>query len=106
MTLPIDFNGLDTSVHGPIRLGVLTAIHMTGPLDFTSLKKRLQVADGALGRHLAKLESVGYLAGSREFIGRRPRTTYSITRSGQLALQSYLQAMQDLIDAVGGDGSR
>ena len=101
MTAPIDFNGLDTSVHGPIRLGVLTAVHISGPLDFTSLKKRLRVADGALGKHLSKLESVGYLASSRSLIGRRPRTTYSITRKGRLALQGYLQAMQDLIDAVG-----
>ncbi|MFC1525897.1 transcriptional regulator [Candidatus Latescibacterota bacterium] len=101
MTLPIDFNGLDTSVHGPIRLGVLTAVHMSGPLDFTSLKKRLQVADGALGKHLSRLESVGYLASRRKLIGRRPRTTYSITRKGHLALQGYLQAMQDLIEAVG-----
>ena len=27
---PIDFNGLDTAVHGPVRLGVLTALQMDG----------------------------------------------------------------------------
>ena len=43
---PIDFNGLDTAVHGPVRLGVLTALQIDGPLDFTTLKKRLRVADG------------------------------------------------------------
>ena len=37
----IDFNGLDTAVHGPVRLGVLTALQTAGPLDFTTLKKRL-----------------------------------------------------------------
>ena len=31
--LPIDFNGLDTAVHGPIRLGVLSALQIDGPLD-------------------------------------------------------------------------
>ena len=38
---PIDFNGLDTTVHGPLRLGVLTALQLDGPHDFTALKKRL-----------------------------------------------------------------
>src|SRR5262249_8152212 len=53
---PIDFNGLDSTVHGPVRLGVLTALQIDGPLDFTTLKKHLQVADGTLGLHLEKLE--------------------------------------------------
>ena len=59
---PIDFNGLDTAVHGPVRLGVLTALQTDGPLDFTTLKKRLEVADGAMGIHLRKLEDIRYIA--------------------------------------------
>ena len=53
---PIDFNGLDTAVHGPMRLGVMTALYLDGPLDFTTLKKRLQATDGALGQHLLTLD--------------------------------------------------
>jgi DNA-binding HxlR family transcriptional regulator len=98
---PIDFNGLDTTVHGPVRLGVLTSLHTDGGLDFTTLKKRLDVVDGVLGLHLGKLEEKGYIASRRQFVGRRPRTTYRITRLGRGALQQYLGAMQSLIDAVG-----
>jgi DNA-binding MarR family transcriptional regulator len=97
---PIDFNGLDTAVHGPVRLGVLTALQVDGALDFTTLKKRLDVADGALGLHLAKLEGVGYVACSKAFVGRRPRSTYRITPRGRKALADYLDTMQRLIDAV------
>ena len=97
---PIDFNGLDTAVHGPVRLGVLTALHTDGPLDFTTLKKRLEVADGALGLHLRKLEDTGYITCKKTFVGRRPKSTYRITRPGRKALADYLHAMQQLIDAV------
>ena len=97
---PIDFNGLDTKVHGPVRLGVLTALQMDGQLDFTTLKKRLQVADGALGTHLRKLEDAGYVDGLKAFVGRRPRTTYRITRQGRRALDSYLAQMRQLLDAL------
>jgi DNA-binding HxlR family transcriptional regulator len=97
---PIDFNGLDSAVHGPVRLGTLTALHTDGPLDFTTLKKRLEVVDGVLGLHLRKLEEKRYIASKRSYVGRRPKTTYHITRAGRGALRAYLAAMQALIDAV------
>jgi DNA-binding MarR family transcriptional regulator len=97
---PIDFNGLDTTVHGPVRLGVLTALHMDGPLDFTTLKKRLGVADGALGLHLQKLEGAGYINAQTVLRGRRPRTTYRLSPAGRTALAAYLDAMRTLLDAV------
>lgn len=97
---PIDFNGLDTAVHGPVRLGVLTALQIDGPLDFTTLKKRLQVADGAMGMHLKKLEDSGYVVFKKAFVGRRPKTTYRITGTGRKALAKYLEAMQQVINGV------
>ncbi|MCZ6653397.1 MAG: transcriptional regulator [Planctomycetota bacterium] len=104
---PIDFNGLDSAVHGPVRLGVLTALRIEGPLDFTTLKKRLEVGDGVLGLHLRKLEETGYLTCKKTFVGRRPKSTYRITRSGRKALADYLDAMQSLINAVeAGQGGR
>lgn len=98
---PIDFNGLDSTVHGPVRLGVLTALHMDGPLDFTTLKKRLRVTDGVLGMHLEKLETAGYIAASKALIGRRPKTTYKVSATGRRALADYLAAMRRLLDAIG-----
>jgi predicted ArsR family transcriptional regulator len=104
--MPIDFNGLDTAVHGPVRLGVLTALQTDGPLDFTTLKKRLVVTDGALGLHLQKLEEVGYVGCEKAFVGQRPKSTYRITPAGRRALSNYLDAMQAVIDSVRGARGR
>lgn len=98
---PIDFNGIDSAVHGPIRLGVLCALKTDGELDFTTLKKRLSAADGALGIHLQKLETIGYVTCHKEFVGRRPRSTYRISPVGSKALSNYLESMQRLIDSFG-----
>jgi DNA-binding MarR family transcriptional regulator len=95
-----DFNGLDTLVHGPIRLGTLTALSIDGDLDFTSLKHRLSVADGALGMHLQKLEEAGYITASKRFIGKRPNTSYRITPAGKKAYAQYLRNLQHLLDQV------
>ena len=97
---PLNFNGLDTIVHGPVRLGVLTSLQMDGALDFTHLKQRLDVADGALGTHLIKLEDAGYIACKKSFVGRRPRSTYRITAVGQRALRTYLDTLGRVIEAV------
>lgn len=97
---PIDFNGLDTTVHGPVRLGVLTALQLDGPQDFTTLKKRLEVADGSLGLQLQKLEQAGYIEADKAFVGRRPKTTYRLTPVGRAALAGYLDALQQLLAAM------
>lgn len=97
---PIDFNELDTTVHGPLRLGVLTALRMDGPLDFSTLKKRLQTSDGNLGLHLQTLEQAGYVKSAKAFVKRRPRSTYRLTRAGMKALMNYLSEMRRLLDAV------
>lgn len=97
---PIDFASLDTAVHGPIRLGVLTALAAEESLDFMTIKRRLTVADGALGIHLQKLEAAGYITSTKRFIGKRPNTLYELTKAGRKALFDYLETMQRLIDSL------
>jgi DNA-binding PadR family transcriptional regulator len=94
---PIDFNGLDTTVHGPLRLGVLTALQIDGPHDFTALKKRLEAADGSLGLQLLKLEESEYVRAEKTFVGRRPKTTYHLTFKGRSALAHYLDTLERLL---------
>ena len=95
---PIDFNGLDSAVHGPIRLGIMTALQVDGSLDFTTLRRRLDTADGSLNLHLGKLEECGYITSKKAFVGLRPKTTYKITAAGRKALTNYLQSMKSLIE--------
>ncbi len=97
---PINFNELDTTVHGPMRLGILTALQMDGPHNFTTLAKRLKASDGALGMHLQTLENEGYIASRKAFVHRRPRTTYRLTPLGRTALARYLDAMRQLLEAM------
>jgi len=95
---PIDFNGLDTAVHGPIRLGIMTALQVDGSLDFTTLKRRLDTVDGSLNLHLGKLEECGYITSKKAFVGLRPKSSYKITATGRKALTNYLARMKNLIE--------
>ncbi len=60
----------------------------------------LDVADGALGVHLKKLQTKRYVSLKLSYVGRRPKTTYRVTATGRRALMDYLDAMQELIDTV------
>ena len=98
--LPIDFNGLNAAVHGPLRLGVMTSLQLDGTLDFSTLKSRLDTADGSLAMHLRRLEEEGYVAMTKEFVGRRPKTSYKLTTTGRRALGDYLSTLRQLLDAM------
>ena len=95
---PFRHASVDSAVHGPVRLGVLNALQTQGALDFTTLRKRLEVADGALG--LRKLDEIGYVKCRKAFVGKRPKSTYAITAKGRRALGNCLATMQQLIDSM------
>ena len=100
--VPVDFNALDTTIHGPVRLGVMTVLRAHGKSSFTELKIRLEVTDGALGIHLQKLETIGYIACEKRFVGRRPRSTYRLTRAGTRAFARYLDSLRAILAAAEG----
>jgi DNA-binding HxlR family transcriptional regulator len=98
--LPINFNGLDSAIHGPIRLGIMTSLQVNGALDFTTLKKRLDVPDGSLNLHLKTLEESGYIRSRKAIVGLRPKTTYTMTATGRKALATYVEAMRTVLNTL------
>lgn len=67
-------------------------------LDFNSLKDLLQISDGNLASHIKTLESNNLIEVSKQFIGRKPNTSYRITAQGKTDFESHLQALENLIN--------
>lgn len=84
------FETLDPIVHAPVRLAILTVLISVKSADFTYLKEVTETTDGNLGTHLQKLEKAGYIAVSKSFVGKKPKTTLSITKSGRKAYEKYV----------------
>jgi len=97
-----DIEAIDEVIHGRVRLGVMAYLSSVGAADFNELKARLQATDGNLSVHLRKLEDAGYVAVEKTFVGRKPRTTISLSDSGRKAFVRYLDAMQKLVAEAGG----
>ncbi|GAL97624.1 transcriptional regulator [Acetobacter tropicalis NRIC 0312] len=92
-----DIRDLDETIHGRVRLGIMTFLASTGTADFTTLKAHLQVSDGNLSTHLRKLEEADYILQNKSFAGRRPLTQLSLTEKGRKAYIAYLDAISRLI---------
>jgi DNA-binding MarR family transcriptional regulator len=91
---------LDRLIHERIRLGILSALAATDSLSFSDLKKLLETTDGNLSVHARKLEEANYIACTKSFENRMPKTEYSITPAGRRAFERYLDHMEALIRAA------
>jgi DNA-binding PadR family transcriptional regulator len=65
--------------------------------EFIYLREKVNATDGNLSVHLKKLEDAGYVSVKKEFIKRKPRTTYSISKNGRKAFEAYLEHLEKLI---------
>jgi DNA-binding HxlR family transcriptional regulator len=91
---------LDRLIHERLRLGILSALSVNQSLTFNELKKLLDTTDGNLSVHARKLEEAAYVACTKSFEGRVPRTEYRLTGAGRKALERYLDHMEALIQAM------
>jgi len=91
---------LDRMVHERTRLAIVSALAVNPALTFNELKALLKVSDGNLSVHARKLEEAGYIACTKSFAGRLPRTEYRLLAAGRRALEKYLDHMEALIRAT------
>jgi DNA-binding MarR family transcriptional regulator len=93
-------DALDRLIHERLRLGIVSALAVNDTLSFSDLKKLMKTTDGNLSVHARKLEEADYIACTKSFEGRMPRTEYRLTASGRRALERYLDHMEALIRAT------
>ena len=92
--------GLDKLIHERLRLGIVSALAANESLTFNDLKSLMNTTDGNLSVHARKLEDAGYIAVTKSFEDRLPKTEYKLTTAGQRALESYLSHMETIIEQM------
>ena len=93
-------HALDRLIHERLRLGIVSALAVNDSLSFSDLKKLMKTTDGNLSVHARKLEEADYIACTKSFEGRMPKTEYRLTATGRRALERYLDHMEALIRAT------
>ena len=80
-----------------VRLGVMAVLMANESVSFNDLKEVLDLTDGNLASHVAALEKVEYVLVSKQFVGKKPNTTYTATIAGKTAFQQHLATLEKLL---------
>lgn len=93
---------IDKMIHEPARLLIVAHLYVVESADFLFLMRQTGMTFGNLSSHMSRLEAAGYIDVEKEFVGKKPNTKLSLTRSGREAFEGYRRSMQQLFT----DGAR
>ena len=93
----VSISGLNKLFENRIRLGIMSVLMVNDSYDFNNLKETLRVTDGNLASHLKALEENDLIKVNKQFIGRKPNTSYSATETGEKLFRKHLKALEQLI---------
>jgi DNA-binding MarR family transcriptional regulator len=88
---------LNKAFENRIRLGIMSILMVNDKVEFSSLKEMLDITDGNLASHISALEKLEYIEVQKQFVGKKPNTTYSVTRAGKKAFNEHLDALEKLL---------
>ena len=92
---------LDDTLNQKARMKIMTTLLALGEADFKLLKEELALSDGNLSTHLALLEERGYVEAHKEFVRRKPHSSYKPTDAGRLAFHRYIEALMQIVRSAG-----
>ncbi len=90
-------SNLNKAFESRVRLGIMSLLSIHETLDFNNMKELLELTDGNLASHLKALENVEYIIAAKQFIGRKPNTSYAITPLGKEKFKEHLDALEQLL---------
>ena len=88
---------LNKAFESRVRLGIMSILMVNDSVDFLTLKEMLQVTDGNIASHITALEKLQYIEIKKQFIGKKPNTSYLVTNAGRKAFTEHLDALEKLI---------
>lgn len=92
-----DYQQIDDIIHSRIRLAVMALLITVEEAEFNFIKEKVNTTDGNLSVHLKKLEEASYVSVKKEFVDRKPRTTYTLTKNGKISFEVYIDHLEKLI---------
>ena len=91
---------LDEQLVAPARLKLMTTLTAVSEAEFATVREALDVSDSVLSKHIAALETEGYVK-RRKGVHRGRRTTWiALTSRGRKALSAHVTALRALIDGI------
>ena len=88
---------LNKDFESRVRLGIMSILIVNEWIDFTEMKTLLNITDGNLASHSSALEKAQYIEVKKEFVGKKPKTSYRVTDLGRIAFKEHLNSLEKLM---------
>jgi DNA-binding HxlR family transcriptional regulator len=92
----LNVGNIDPIIHSKYRLVILALLAGGDEIDFNFFKKELDITDGNLSVHLRRLEEKSMITMKKQFVQRKPNTSYRITENGLRQYKQYLEEISKL----------
>lgn len=92
-----DISKLNKAFESRIRIGIMSILMVNDRVEFSVLKDMLELTDGNLASHISALEKLKFIEVTKQFIGKKPNTSYIVTDTGKLAFNKHLDALENII---------
>ena len=88
---------LNKDFESRVRLGIMSILMVNDWVEFTEMKSLLDITDGNLASHSSALEKGEYIEVKKEFVGKKPKTSYRVTNKGRVAFEQHLKSLEKLL---------
>ncbi|MBS5552272.1 MAG: transcriptional regulator [Bacteroides sp.] len=89
---------LNPIIHSQLRLTIMTLLVSVEEADFNYLKEQTNATSGNISVQLDKLSSAGYIMVTKEFVGKRTRTSCRLTEEGKRAMEEYIETLKSYLN--------
>ena len=92
--------GVNRLIHEPARFNIMAHLFVVQSADFTFLQTQTGLTWGNLSSHINKLETAGYVAVEKEFVGKKPHSMLHLTDKGRVAFGDYREKMREALKTL------
>ncbi len=89
---------LNKAFDSRVRLGLMSVLSVNEWVSYKEIKNLLDLTDGNLASHIHALEKINFIEIKKQFIGKKPLTTYRVTIIGKNAFKAHISGLEKLIN--------
>ena len=91
------FNQLNKAFDSRVRLGLMSILVVNEWVSYKDIKENLNLTDGNLASHVAALEKIKYVEIKKQFVGKKPQTSYKATKKGRKAFADHIDGLEKIL---------
>lgn len=89
---------LDPLLHSRLRLAIMSLLITNEEVTFPYVVEKTDASRGNVSVQITNLEEAGYLNVTKTFEDKKPKTTLTITKKGEAAMETYTKALKEYLN--------